>query len=95
MLGQAREALGQIHPQVTVGGDSATPTWAHRSSSGATTTPEWGPCWQQPTPKGAAVWAAGARQGCPCASGISCTYKGHSWERGLSTQLDTSSFLGA
>lgn len=55
-------------------GGSATPTWAHRSSSSL--------FWHQPTPKGAARRAARDRQSFPSASGISSTYKGHSWEHG-------------
>lgn len=44
---------------------------AHRSSSGGNHSPQGGGlCWQQPASKGAAMLAAGARQGFPCASGI-------------------------
>lgn len=47
-------------------------------AQGATTAPRVGAC----APKSATMWAAGARQGFPCACGISHTYKGHSWEHG-------------
>lgn len=72
---------------------------AHRSSLGGNHSPQGGGlCWHQPASKGAAMLAAGARQGFPCASGIPADLQRSlpgAWRPGLSTQLDTSSFLGA